>query len=90
MKQAYVLAALLLGGQVAAAETLLTCVSNDATKDIESVMIRFDESANIFELRGKAMWSVKNDDDGAAKVNEVEVFTEPHHGEIQTQVSFVA
>jgi hypothetical protein len=72
MKKLFVLASLLLGGQLAAEETLLTCLSNDDSEEIESVTIRFDESENVFELRGKAMWSVKRDRDGAAKVTDLE------------------
>jgi hypothetical protein len=55
-----------------ASETVLTCDTKEPSEDVESVMIRFDEAAGTFELRGKAMWSVKADDDGAAKVKEVE------------------
>ena len=55
-----------------ATETVLSCVTNDETEDSKSVTIRFDEAAEQFELYGKAMWSVKADDDGAAKVKDIE------------------
>jgi hypothetical protein len=72
MKRFIVLAALLVSGQVLAEETVLNCVSTDDSEDVEGATIRFDESTGLFELRGKAMWSVKTDDDGAAKVKDVE------------------
>jgi hypothetical protein len=55
-----------------ASETVLTCTSIDEGEDVESATIRFDEDAGTFELRGKSMWSVKTDDEGAAKVKNVE------------------
>ena len=56
----------------AASETVLSCITNDESEEVESVTIRFDEEAGVFDLRGKSMWSVKTDKDGAAKVKDVE------------------
>lgn len=55
-----------------AAETVLSCTSEEEGDEVESVTIRFDEDAGTFDLYGKSMWSVKTDDDGAAKVKDVE------------------
>lgn len=69
----WTLFALSLSGIATAEETLLTCVENagEGVSEIETVTIRFDEEQGTFELFGKAMWSVKKDDDGGAKVDEI-------------------
>jgi hypothetical protein len=72
MRKFIVMAALLMSGHAFAEETVLNCVSADDSADVEGATIRFDESTGMFELRGKSMWSVKSDDDGAAKVKDVE------------------
>ena len=74
MKSLALLATLLLLCSAANSSPVsLNCIASSADdKDAEEVVIRFDEAANTFELYGKAMWSVRTDnDEGGASVKDV-------------------
>lgn len=60
---------------VSAAPTALICTTDAENEEVETVNIRFDDEEETFELRGRSLWSVGVDDDGAAKVKDAE-FTE--------------
>jgi hypothetical protein len=58
-----------LGAQ--AAETVVSCVNNDAPDDTRQVTIHFDESAKTFSIYGKMAWSTRHGADGSAVTSDV-------------------